>query len=188
MNIIPNKTPIKIFSRQAIEKACAANPFAPVAIISITDMSEPLANIPANYNIRCCLRLQFDDVFVYEDNVMCQVDADNIAEFVYDIDENHIEADEIWIHCEGGVSDILDNRVYIPISGAESLNAAVAAAISKHLYGDDMWVFSNPAYYPNMWVNKLVTEALGDIWDEQEFNRKLKINIKNYLEMEDQDA
>lgn len=172
MNIVPNKTPIKIFSRQAIEKACAANPFAPVAIISITDVFKPLANIPANYNIRCCLRLQFDDVFVDEDNAMCQVDADDIAEFVYDIDENHIEADEIWIHCEGGVSR----------------SAAVAAAISKHLYDDDMWVFSNPTYYPNMWVNKLVTEALGDVWDEQEFNRKLNVNIQNYKEQENSDV
>lgn len=172
MNIVPNKTPIKIFSRQAIEKACAINPFAPVAIISITDVSEPLANIPANYNIRCCLRLQFDDVFVDEDKAMCQADADDIAEFVYDIDENHIEADEIWIHCEGGVSR----------------SAAVAAAISKHLYGDDMWVFSNPAYYPNMWVNKLVTEALGDEWTYKEYNRKLNINIQNYKEQENSDV
>lgn len=172
MNIVPNKTQIKIFSRQAIEKACAANPFAPVAIISITDVSEPLANIPANYNIRCCLRLQFDDVFVDEDNAMCQADADDIAEFIYDIDENHIEADEIWIHCEGGVSR----------------SAAVAAAISKHLYGDDMWVFSNPAYYPNMWVNKLVTEALSDEWDYKEFIRKFNVNIQNYKEQENSDV
>lgn len=172
MNIVPNKTPIKIFSRQAIEKACAENPFAPVAIISITDVSEPLANIPANYNIRCCLRLQFDDVFVDEDNAMCQAHANDIAEFVYNIDENYIEADEIWIHCEGGVSR----------------SAAVAAAISKHLYGDDMWVFSNPAYYPNMWVNKLVTEALDDEWTYKEFTRKLNINIQNYKEQENSDA
>lgn len=166
MKRIPNTTNIKIFSRQAIEKACAENPFAPVAIISITDVSEPLANIPANYNIRCCLRLKFDDVFEDENNAMCQADADDIAEFVYDIDENHIEADEIWIHCEGGVSR----------------SAGVAAAISKHLYGDDMWVFQNPNYYPNLWVNKLVTEALGDVWDEQEFIHKLNINIQIYNE------
>ena len=172
MNIIPNKTPIKIFSRQAIEKACAANPFAPVAIISITDVSEPLANIPANYNIRCCLRLQFEDVFEDEAGAMCQADADDIAQFAYDIDENHIEADEIWIHCEGGVSR----------------SAAVAAAISKHFYGDDMWVFSNPAYYPNVWVNKLVIEALGDEWDHSEFIRKLNINIQNYKEQENSDV
>ena len=172
MNIVPNKTPIKIFSRQALEKACAANPFAPVAIISITDVFEPLANIPANYNIRCCLRLQFNDVFEDEAGAMCPADADDIAEFVYDIDENHIEADEIWIHCEGGVSR----------------SAAVAAAISKHFYGDDMWVFSNPAYYPNMWVNKLVTEALGDEWDYKEFIRKLNVNIQNYKERENSDV
>ncbi len=172
MNIVENKTPIKIFSRQAIEKACAANPFAPVAIISITDVFEPLANIPANYNTRCCLRLQFNDVFEDESGTMCQADADDIAEFVYDIDENRIEADEIWIHCEGGVSR----------------SAAVAAAISKHLYDDDMWVFSNPAYYPNMWVNKLVTEALGDEWTYKEFNRKLNINIQNYKEQENSDV
>ena len=172
MKRIPNTTNIKIFSRQAIEKACAANPVVPVAIISITDIFEPLANIPANYNIRCCLRLQFDDVFEDEAGAMCQADADDIAEFVYDIDENHIEADEIWIHCEGGVSR----------------SAAVAAAISKHLFGDDMWVFSNPAYYPNMWVNKLVTEALGDEWRYKEFARKLNINIQNYKEQENSDV
>ena len=166
MKRIPNTTNIKIFSRQAIERACAANPFAPVAIISITDVSEPLANIPANYNIRCCLRLQFEDVFEDEAGAMCQADADDIAEFVYDIDENHIEADEIWIHCEGGVSR----------------SAAVAAAISKHLYGDDMWVFQNPNYYPNLWVNKLTTEALGDVWDWDEFKRKMNINIQIYHE------
>jgi hypothetical protein len=173
MNIVPNQTPIKIFSRQAIEKACAENPFAPVAIISITDVSEPLANIPANYNIRCCLRLQFDDVFVDEDNAICQADADDIAQFAYDIYDSHlIEADEIWIHCEGGVSR----------------SAAVAAAISKHFFGDDMWVFSNPAYYPNMWVNKLVIEALGDEWDYKEFIRKLNVNIQNYKERENSDV
>jgi hypothetical protein len=173
MHIVENKTPIKIFSRQAIEKACAENPFAPVAIISITDVFEPLANIPANYNIRCCLRLQFDDVFIDEDNAICQADADDIAQFAYDIYDSHlIEADEIWIHCEGGVSR----------------SAAVAAAISKHFFGDDMWVFSNPAYYPNMWVNKLVTEALGDEWDSKEFIRKLNVNIQNYKEQENSDV
>ena len=99
---------------------------------------------------------------------MHQVHANNIAEFVYDIVEHRIEADEIWIHCEGGVSR----------------SAAVAAAISKHLYNDDMWVFSNPAYYPNMWVNKLVTEALNDEWTYKEFSRKLNINIQKYKEQE----
>lgn len=44
------------------------------------------------------------------------------------------EKSAVVIGSEGGgisrdVADILDNRVYIPISGAESLNAAVAAAI-----------------------------------------------------------
>jgi hypothetical protein len=112
-------------------------------------------------------------VFEDEAGAMCTADADDIAQFAYDIYDSHlIEADEVWIHCEGGVSR----------------SAAVAAAISKHFFGDDMWVFSNPAYYPNMWVNKLVTEALGDEWDYKDFIRKLNVNIQNYKEQENSDV
>jgi predicted protein tyrosine phosphatase len=162
MKRIPNTTNIKIFSRQAIERACARQDIDKViAIISITDVFEPLANISTNQNIKNCLRLQFDDVFEDEDAAMCQADADDIAEFL-----SNTEFEELWIHCEGGVSR----------------SAAVAAAISKHLYGDDMWVFQNPNYYPNLWVNKLTTEALGDVWDWDEFKRKMNINIQIYHE------
>ena len=97
---------------------------------------------------------------------MCAADAQKIAEFLYEIDENHIEAEQIWIHCEGGVSR----------------SAAVAAAIAKAWFNNDMWVFQNPNYYPNAWVNKLVTEALGEEWDEDEFKQKMKINIEIYNE------
>ena len=158
---IPNTTNIKIFSRQAIERACAAELKVPTAIISITDVFELEANIPNQLNLVDCLRLKFEDVFEDESGAMCQADADDIAEFL-----SNTEFEELWIHCEGGVSR----------------SAAVAAAISKHLYGDDMWVFQNPNYYPNLWVNKLTTEALGDVWDWDEFKRKMNINIQIYHE------
>ena len=170
---IPNTTNIKVFSREAIERACAAGLKKKTAIISITDVFAPLADIGPMFNIQGdmikpipenlvnILRLQFDDVFEDEDAAMVQADADDIAEFL-----SNTEFEELWIHCEGGVSR----------------SAAVAAAISKHLYGDDMWVFQNPNYYPNMWVNKLTTEALGDVWEWDEFKRKLNINIQIYHE------
>ena len=72
--------------------------------------------------------MQFDDT-VRGPNVMTEMDADRVVQFVRE-HEPHIN--EIIVHCQAGVSR----------------SAAIAAAISQELNGEDE-IFGKAQYAPN---------------------------------------
>ncbi len=161
--------PIKIFSREAIEVASQKTDMT-IAIISITDIDKPLANIQANTNIRTCLRVQFDDVYEDECGAMTAEQANLIAAEVRNALDN-LDVEQIWVHCEGGVSR----------------SAAVAAAIGLAEYGTDEEIFLNPAFYPNHHVYITMLAALDPSIHitMAEWSRKHQLNVKAWLAQED---
>lgn len=113
-------------------------------IVSINDTWDVLNPIAANFvpnGIKAVCRLIFDDVEKGQPNCMTEKDAEKIAEFVHQWKDN---VDVIIVHCRAGVSR----------------SAGVAAAISKHVFNDDNWVFDSPKYQPNMTCYRYTLEAL----------------------------
>lgn len=161
--------PIKIFSRRALETASQETKLK-IAIISITDVNAPLANIQANTNIRTCIRAQFDDVYEDERNAMTAAQANFIANEI-ELAMNNFEIDQIWVHCEAGVAR----------------SAAVAAALAMRFYGNDEAIFANPTYYPNRHVYFTMLEALGIAISRSEWHRKINLNIKEWKKQEELD-
>ena len=135
------------------------------AIVSINNVDSGFVNFRNNNknNIVAVLSLFFDDVCSDEPNCMNENDAEKIAEFAKSIVN---KVDKIIVHCEAGVSR----------------SAGVAAALMKYFNGDDMPIFENPQYCPNMYCYSMMLNTLMIDINEEEIKEKENINIKVWKE------
>jgi hypothetical protein len=116
-------------------------PEAPYLIVSISDPDKPEPEIPSPPHLRGVLRLRFHDVGQPRrfqetaDVAMTPDQARQILTFV----REHLSGTELIVcQCEQGVSR----------------SAAVAAALSRILQGEDEYFFKH--FWPNRWVYNLL--------------------------------
>ncbi len=141
-------------------------------VISITGPMESTANINTNNpHIKDVLRLQFDDsepedkqAFPYL-TLMSKTDAKAILTFT-EAHKNNV--DKIIVHCFAGVSR----------------SAAVCAALMLIINGDDMEIFGNPKFSPNMYCYRLVLEEHFGFYNEVLAKEKENHNIALWRKME----
>lgn len=107
--------------------------------ISITDVNEPNNNLKIGPNCLGILRLKFQDVEFGWDDCITPDQGSQIVNFV----NSYPEAEQIVVHCEAGVSR----------------SAGVCAALKYAMTGDDMDIFRNGKYCPNMACYRTVLDA-----------------------------
>ena len=135
---------IVVMSRKEFERYAAKTHRESSIVVSISSfnedlVSEELIRYPGN-NILTVYRAVFDDTDK-SDTGINQKQAIEIAEFI----KSYITVvDKVIVHCGAG----------------QSRSAGVAAAIMKWAIGDDMKIFGNPKYTPNMRCFRFVLEAL----------------------------
>ena len=150
---------VKIMSRKKAKRE-SYRVSVPTVIISITDVSSNDVVFARNSRIKDVLRMKFDDECGGHINEMSVEQAQKIAEFVRKW-ESRIS--QIIVHCEAGVSR----------------SAGVAAAIMKYIADDDISVFENPEYIPNMTCYRKVMEVFyGVPMDEFEIIKRVKTNLE----------
>ena len=142
-----------VLSRSRIRYAAIAEPYI---VVSISDSGDGDAEIAVSPLCRAILRLQFDDIDPQRKSLrggtaMTSNDARSLLDFV----RSHIEKTDVGtIVCQCGLGI--------------SRSAAVAAALSKYLQGDDTFFFAR--FFPNLHVYKTLLAALeeesGAIRDE----------------------
>ena len=146
---------IKVFSRENCIKYVKKNKNNNRAVISITDIKSELPFKLAEEN--AVLFLQFDDEEVGE-RAMTQRHANTIVSFIKSLNDN---VDELIVHCEAGVSR----------------SAAVAAAISFSINGDDAEFFKFP-FFPNRHCYRLMLEAFGFDLKQLFLTQKFEANVE----------
>lgn len=120
-----------------------------IAVISISDIdkgSPEVFNNPENGIIEQ-LQLHFDDVEIGKPNCITDEIAEKIAAYINRVRNN---AGKVIVHCEAGISR----------------SAGVGARIIKFLNDNDMFVFNNPRFRPNMTCYRKVLNALIDSSDD----------------------
>lgn len=142
--------------------------------ISITDPELCDNSFANNHYIKAILKLKFDDVDGFQDKLlfneipMSLTQAKQIADFVLQWKD---KVDLIVVHCEAGISR----------------SAGVCAAIMKYLTNDDMAIFGNCYFCPNMYCYRLVLNAFMCPLNEEEIKTKEDYNTyiwKMYNEIE----
>lgn len=88
-----------------------------------------------------------------------QTDAAAFADFV-----KNLEADVLYCCCDAG----------------ESRSPAVAAAVMRYFGLDDMQVWKNPHYHPNMLVFEMLADALGAAVSDEEKDFRFYTNQKAF--------
>lgn len=88
-----------------------------------------------------------------------QTDAAAFADFV-----KHLEADVLYCCCDAG----------------ESRSPAVAAAVMRYFGLDDMKIWNNPHYHPNMLVFAMLTNTLGAEVSDEEKDFRFYTNQKAF--------
>ena len=117
--------------------------------------AEKIRNIP--YMFR-----QYDDLdYECPGRSFSQHHAAAFAEFITSMEA---DVDTLYCCCDAG----------------ESRSPAVAAAAMRYFGMDDMPVWRNPRYHPNMFVFAMLTEALGQSVPHEELDLKLNINQKAF--------
>lgn len=116
---------------------------APAAVISISTVGDtaPIFNEPKGVKVFYTF---FDDVEEGDKfyHPISWKQAEDIRHFVYGLKN----IDTLVVHCDAGVSR----------------SAAVAAAIGKYLFNDDMFIFGRPRFCPNRTVYRKVLQSLFD--------------------------
>ena len=72
------------------------------------------------------------------------------------------------------------DTLYCCCDAGESRSPAVAAAVMRYLGMDDMAIWQNPRYHPNMLVFVMLTEALGAAVSDEEIDLLLYTNQKAF--------
>ena len=124
--------------RDAVVLSCGHIP-EPSVIISITGTGCAPVLFAENEQIKAILHLCFNDVYKGGFGAMNADDADSIVRFCL----NWLPQTNLLVHCEAGVSR----------------SAGVCAAILKWYEGDDMQIFGNPYYRPNIHCYSEVLKA-----------------------------
>lgn len=127
-------------------------------IISISCNSENFPNIETtdNNKIRNVSYYHFDDEEVGASSIS-EIQAKDIADTVLKYKDS---VDTIIVYCDAGVSR----------------SAGVGAAIMKYLFNDDMEIFNNALYAPNIRCYRYVLNALNFEIEEKEIEEKIVIN------------
>lgn len=146
---------IEIMSRREACWYCEEQHDDECAMISISDPRMGYDSAPfcsKENKVVEILRLKFSDadrpgrdVYGYDagvDDLMSDDDARMVAEFVA-----KYRGQNIIVHCDAGISR----------------SAGVAAAIMKHLTGDDSAVFDSGFWRPNMWCYRKTLTALQSL-------------------------
>lgn len=121
-------------------------PVVSTAVISITSPEEGEVEIPDSPDmIQAVLRLQFDDVRGDQANAMSAEHARAIIEFLATMPPVAC----ILVQCFAGISR----------------SAAVAAAISRMVYGEDSFFFIN--YVPNIHVYRTILNEWQKVIEEE---------------------
>ena len=127
-------------------------------IISISDPFDNQAKFNTlNKSIREILYLSFYDISEESKDIfngyspMVSEDAKKIADFVNKWED---KVDEIWVHCECGVSR----------------SSGIAMAIMEHLDMDLTPILESTEYYPNVLCYKLTAESLKRIKEKEHHN------------------
>lgn len=149
---------IKVMSRSEAQKASYTIDI-PAIIISITDISTNRNTFAKNPNIYSVLHLKFNDESDSDKTAISIEQAQEIASFV-NVWKDMVNL--IIVHCEAGISR----------------SSGVAAGIMKYIYDDDMPIFSNPRFIPNMTCYRKVLQAFNVKIDEGEITNKEKGSIE----------
>ena len=88
-----------------------------------------------------------------------KTDAGSFADFV-----KTLEVEMLYCCCDAG----------------ESRSPAVAAAVMRHFGLDDMQVWKNPHYHPNMLVFEMLADALGAAVSDEEKDFRFYTNQKAF--------
>lgn len=103
---------------------------------------------------------QYEDLdYECQGRSFSKADAAAFADFV-----KHLAADVLYCCCDAG----------------ESRSPAVAAAVMRFLGVDDMEVWENPHYHPNMLVFEMLANTLGVAISDQEKDFRFYINRKAF--------
>lgn len=141
-------------------------------IISISNKFDERPCFASDPDCKGICYLNFDDVEKGEKNCITEHDIDLLVYFLVKAFKKNPQVENLIVHCEAGVSR----------------SAGLAAALMKFYNDDDMPIFNNPKYCPNMTVYRMVLERLmGRIVDEKEIKTKEEKNIalwKGYNELE----
>lgn len=127
-------------------------------IVSISDVTSEPNRFHNNPKIKGVCYLSFDDVEGDEANCMTRADAEKIINFV---NEYVDKVDEIIVHCFAGISR----------------SAGVCAALMLILTGDDMEIFNNPRFCPNMHCYRMMLETYFGSYNAKAADEKIKHNI-----------
>jgi predicted protein tyrosine phosphatase len=117
----------------------------PHGVISIREPGSDMPAIPSNDFCRGILRLSFHDRDRPDPPESELFTADHARDIVRFVEDIRGAVDALVVHCEAGVSR----------------SAAVAAALSQALYGEDRFFFDH--YMPN----RLVYSTLLRVWQER---------------------
>lgn len=149
----------EVMSRQNARKVSFKKDIEDCIIISITDIEKDVNHFAQNLHIKGICRVQFDDVEIDEVNHITRKDAEKIIAFV----NSYIDkVDKIIVHCEAGVSR----------------SAGVCAALMLIINGDDMEIFNNPKFCPNMTCYRTILTAFFGSYDQSAGDEKIKHNIE----------
>lgn len=136
--------PVTVMSRAKFEEYISQPHSEKTVAISITSFMDDLVSQDKIRNSNCGIigvyRAVFDDTD--GDDGINRQQAKEMAEFVKKATNYNI--DHIIVHCGAG----------------QSRSAGVAAAILKWITGDDMQIFGDPKYTPNMRCFRYMLEAL----------------------------
>jgi predicted protein tyrosine phosphatase len=149
----------EVLSRQKAKKMSYNQNIDDCIIISITDIDKDINQFAPNPHIKNICRVQFDDVEIDEPRHIDRKDAEKILEFV---NQYINKVDKIIVHCEAGVSR----------------SAGVCAALMQIINGDDMDIFDNPKFCPNMTCYRTVLTAFFGSYDQEAAESKIKHNIE----------
>lgn len=72
------------------------------------------------------------------------------------------------------------DTIYCCCDAGESRSPAVAAAVMRYFGLDDMQIWRNPHYHPNMLVFEMMTNALGVAISDEEKDYRFYINQKAF--------
>jgi predicted protein tyrosine phosphatase len=156
---------IEVMSRSRAKKESFRTDIPSTIIVSITDIEKDSVKFNNNRSIKAICRVKFDDVDS-GNNAITEQQAKQITEF---IKKNQHKAERIIVHCEAGICR----------------SSGVAAAIMKWIDGDDMPIFKDGRFTPNMKCYRMVLNAFFIEENEEEIQNKEQTNITAWKAVND---
>lgn len=147
-----------VMSRQNARKFSFGNIPEKTIIVSITDVQSDFNHFKRQANLIGVCDVKFDDVERGEENCITKQDAQKILAFVNRYKD---VVEHIIVHCEAGVSR----------------SAGVCAALMHILTGNDMAIFDNPRFTPNMTCYRMVMNEYYEKLNEEEIAEKEAHNL-----------